>query len=226
MPKVAVVTAIAGGYDQLRPHAPSDAADFYCFTDGTAEAVEGWIMMPLVNGSGDSRFAAKGPKVLTHKYLHGYYWYIWVDGSHEIVSPTFVGEALYNAAHYNIALYRHPFRDDILDEAEASKGMAKYEGQDVISQAERYVAHGHPRHWGLWECGVMVKRVNERQVELMETWHNLIRSGTIQDQISFPVACRIQHVLPGTLDRRHHWFKVHPHVDEVPLVTGHRSQGV
>ena len=42
-------------------------------------------------------------------------------------------------------------------EAKASMELEKYQGQRCIEQVEAYREEGHPEHWGLYACGLIVR---------------------------------------------------------------------
>lgn len=151
---------------------------------------------------------------------------VWIDANMEVTSPAFVREAL-SFCEEGIALHRHPRRDCIYEEAEASLGLesqgGKYDGQPIREQVAHYYARGHPAHWGLWACGTIAwNRKDLRARSLGFSWLAECERWSFQDQLSFPYVCRKLDIQPGsfpfdqiegwrpTLFNR--WLRIHPHL--------------
>ena len=131
---------------------------------------------------------------------------IWVDASVTILRPDFEALALAELGDDDALFMRHPWRDCIYEEADASmiSGLAaKYGGQFVAEQMEHYRAQGHPEHWGLVQSTVIVRRNNDRVRALDEAWWAEITEWSIQDQLSLPYVLR-------TADLRWHYWPVNP----------------
>jgi hypothetical protein len=154
---------------------------------------------------------AKEPKLRPWDFTGGDGPWIWIDGSFEITSPTFVEEAL-TATTGPIGQWEHPDRNCIYDEAAFCHAMPKYVDVPVLDQAEHYRRTGHPVGWGLWASGLIVYR--ERLDYLADLWWAEMNRWGYQDQISQPVALRRAGVrpvsLPGGLHRSP-WLRWHNH---------------
>jgi hypothetical protein len=155
------------------------------------------------------------PKILPQIFLPDYGTTIWVDGSHLITNPLFAQEAIESMGDSGMALYRHPWRDCIYEEAEASVGMRKYQDQPIRAQAAAYRAEGHPEHWGLWACGTLVRRNTPGIRQMDDMWWAEIQKWSYQDQISLPVVLRRMDFRPAEF--QHHqvfgnpWTNIHNH---------------
>ena len=195
---VAVYTCITGNYLPLPPRIDIPGVDWFAFMDEPVES-DAWEVVPLLTRLGDSpRMAAKGPKLLPHNYLPDYETTIWIDGAYVVVKPNFVDEALKCVNESDMAMWVHPERDCIYDEAALSVTLPKYQGVGIEGQIERYRASGHPAHWGLWCGGAMVRRHTAQQEKLGEMWMDEVRNGSVQDQISFPWCLRqLEMPMPG-----------------------------
>lgn len=173
----------------------------------------------------DPLMAAKPYKMvpdLPHRYV------IWVDGAYEITSPSFAREAVEAINDSGMATWQHPRRDCCYQEAEASLGTR--EGQDgryshlpIRDQMRAYLIEGHPRHWGLWACGIIAweREVAER---LGKVWLAECQRWGGQDQISLPTVARRLGVRPAAFPHRQvtgksrrppylkcRWGRLHPH---------------
>lgn len=225
----AVITACYGGVDAIRPQAEQDCdVDWICFTDDPdLEAPAPWQV--VVESRPESPcLAAKRPKMLPW-LLVAHERVIWIDANMQVTAPSFVGEAL-GCVHDGIALYRHPRRDCIYAEADASLGSesqgGKYDGLPILEQVEHYRAEGHPEHGGLFACGTIAWDTTDPKARMLGyRWLAECELRTIQDQLSLPVACRDLGIEPGVFPHpqleRHYrgpdylgnrWLKIFPHL--------------
>lgn len=215
--KVAVITSIYGGYDTLKePVEQTTDAELICITDDDSLTSPTWKIEPHTTGLGHPRLRAKVPKFMPWLFTDADF-SIWVDGSAEIVWPTFVEQMLSALGDASMAQFRHPSRDCIYDEAEASEGLLKYELLPLAGQVESYRILGHPEHWGLWATGVIVRRHDDKQKELGAEWLRECNLWTYQDQLSEPFLLRRLGIdiadLPHGLVANP-WLAWHPHASE------------
>jgi Protein of unknown function (DUF616) len=193
MNKTCVYTAIAGGYDQLKPHPDVPGVDWICFTDDDTLTSTEWDVRPLIRHLASPRLDAKLYKVLpsTPTMVPGGYTHsIWIDGSVTVLTPVFVSRVLEILHDHSMAMFRHPERDCIYDEAVASLDYKKYEATDVLGQVAEYRRMGFPRHAGLW-AGTIIGRNHRSGITLvMEDWWREICRWGIQDQLSLPFVLR------------------------------------
>ena len=142
-----VYTAIAGGYDELKqPVAQDTDCEFVCFTDAAGPArVGAWRMVRFeADPKVHPRLRAKRFKILSHEYFRDGRWKlsfwsfarrldvsIWVDGSLAIESPRFVSDMRARLGDGEWAMFAHPDRDCIYEEAELSATLPKYQGLPI-----------------------------------------------------------------------------------------------
>jgi hypothetical protein len=228
---IVIYTANMGGRDAPLPQVAQDVeVEWRYYTDDIGiEVPEPWERIRVrPDIAGNSNMAAKWYK--THPSLA---WLesdpaIWIDASMEITSPSFAREALAALGDAPLAAWRHPRRDCIYAEAEASLGResqgGRYDALPIREQMASYLSEGHPAHWGLWACGTIVW--TEPAVALATAWWLECQRWGHQDQLSFPVVCHRADVRPaefpitqiervargrrGTLENR--WLRIHPHV--------------
>ena len=215
---VAIYTCITGKYDSLKNHVGIHGVDWICYTDDPDLQLPGWEIVDLEPSDAPPRLKAKYPKLLAPQGdLDGYDYTIWIDGSTEVISPTFVDEALADLGPDGFALFSHPWRDCIYDEVKASRTVAfKYDHQPLEEQAEHYRSLGHPEHWGLWACGSMARARSGRLDAAMRDWMAEIERWSIQDQISLPFVMRTRDIRPQAWpygQYRTPWLRFHQHVD-------------
>src|SRR3546814_8001152 len=132
MADVAIITAIYGAYDELKPVLPQMGVDveWILVTDAVPDAdqAEGWTIVHDPQPGTHPNRAAKSAKFRPWEYTDAPA-SIWVDASFRVVSDRFAVEALAHAAP--IAQFVHPWRDCLYTEAEASVPLAKYEGEPI-----------------------------------------------------------------------------------------------
>jgi hypothetical protein len=193
-----------GGYDDLKPHPDIPDVDWIAFSD-TVESHPDWDVRHIEPCDNHPRDVAKTYKLLPHLFLPEYDYTIWIDGSHEVLSPDFAAHSLAAIGDSGIAVYDHPWRQCIYTEAEASVGMEKYLSQPIREQVEAYREEGHPDNWGLYATGTIARRRCPEVTDLMVAWGAEMDVWGYQDQLSFPVVCHRLGVRPDTFP----WHQVH-----------------
>lgn len=203
MADVAILTAIYGAYDTLKPVMPQTGADveWICVTDVVppADVAEGWTIVHEPHPGVHPNRAAKTAKFRPWEYTDAPA-SIWIDASFRVTSPSFAIEAMEHAEP--IAQFVHPWRDCLYLEAEESALLAKYAGEPVLKQADYYRAAGHPERWGLWAAGVIGRQHTPDVRSLGMAWTHEVNLWSFQDQVSQPYVLRkvgLRPVgLPGT----------------------------
>ncbi len=232
MDSVAIVTADFGGFDH--PHRQVDQdilVDWHYLralplTQGSEEAVPlPWRTTRGVYDPSNPRLAAKTPKIAPWTVFPGYRYYIWIDASMEVTSPSFAREAIEDLGEAPVAAFRHPRRDGVIQELVASVGpesQGKYDAAQLGAQVTRYVRNGYRDDMGLFACGTLAwdsRDPNARYIS--KRWLYACRTRSVQDQLSFPYACWIRGVEPAIFrypqmgesgwDRANPWMYNHPH---------------
>lgn len=134
----------------------------------------------------DPRRNSRASKILAHKYVSTEY-SIYVDGNITLnVSPeTLIEKYL---GDHDIAVYRHPTRDCIYDEAMECAKRKLDDLEIIIEQAKAYEDSGYPKHRGLAECGVIIRRHTPDVAQFNEAWWAEYCRYSRRDQISFMYA--------------------------------------
>jgi hypothetical protein len=200
-----IYTAIYGGYEELltQPKQTIDC-DFVCFTDEPDLTGEGWdvVYMP-----GDSSLSpamrARYCKILPHevftptastdlmlgqsKQFRPYDYTIWIDGNGVIKEETFAEEMIGYLGSSGIAMFTHPERDCIYEEAEACLKVSKHQGLRLREQVSHYYAEGYPKHNGLLACGVIVRDMwRDEPRKIGYSWWEETLRWTPRDQLALP----------------------------------------
>jgi len=92
----------------------------------------------------------------------------------------------------DLLVMRHHQRDCIYDERDASRRHWRFTGsnQNLSRQVAVYRAAGHPRHWGLFHCGMLVRRDTPAMRAFNEAWFAEYRRWSSQNQLSLPPLLR------------------------------------
>lgn len=126
------------------------------------------------------RMNAKIAKILPHYFIDEEY-SVWVDGN---VFPLKTEEEYIKLLDdKDIAVFRHPERKCIYDEAMFCRLKGKDGAQIIEDHIKRYNLTNQS---GLYACGFIIRRHTERMKQLCEKWWAEICTGSSRDQISFP----------------------------------------
>jgi len=136
MTRVTMLSANLGGFDRFIPPVPQEDVTFlsHCFTDANFPARRR-IMSP--------RLQARIPKMFGWDMLPGADVYIWIDASFRMVEKHAAEWFVDELGTADIALFRHPNRHTIREEAlhiqEKIKNQSpylteRYEGEDLEGQ--------------------------------------------------------------------------------------------
>ena len=200
MPDAAILTAIFGAYDLLKPACPQDGidAEWVLVTDDESipDGHLGWRVIYEPRPGVPPVRAAKAPKVRPWEYTDAPA-SVWIDGSARVHSRRFAAEALAYADP--IAQFDHPDRDCIYTEARVSAALPRYAGEPVMEQAGAYREAGHPERWGLWAATIIARHHTPEVKALGAGWATEIGEWSVQDQISQPFVLRNLGLRPSLL---------------------------
>lgn len=137
---------------------------------------------------GNPHYSSRLYKILSHIYDPGE-WSVYVDA--DIFLPEGMEEKLIeelNESGMAVGVFKHPWRDNIFDEAEEVVRLGKDEAKNVTDVMEYYKEHEYERpDMGLAACGVLVRN-NYLAGDFNERWWMELCTGSKRDQLSFPIA--------------------------------------
>lgn len=207
---ITVYTAVSGDFDHLREPDEDFTADYIAFTE---KKRDGWDVRKPFDRFKNDRRNSRAPKILSHLYIDTEY-SIYLDGNIRLKVPAqqLIDEFL---KEKDIAVFRHMGRDCIYDEANACVALKKGDPLEIAEQVRSYAQKMHPKHAGLAECGVIIRR-NTPEVERMnEKWWAEYCRHSERDQLSFPFAFDLEKVnLIESSAWRHPWFEFIGHKNE------------
>ncbi|MCD7880028.1 MAG: DUF616 domain-containing protein [Candidatus Gastranaerophilales bacterium] len=186
-------SCITGGYDNVSEHPYINYSwDYILFTDNEKLIKKGkckhWTVKPLEYKESTNVKNNRWHKTHPHLLLQKYDYSLYIDGNISIRNKTIFNK-LKNLIKDNvlISIPQHPERDCIYDEAIACKGFLHLDFPEIIdAQMEIYKKDNYPKNNGLFENGIIFRQHNNQKViDTMETWWNLILNYSKRDQLSF-----------------------------------------
>ncbi len=211
----AVYTVLVGGFDALlSPVQFEPELDYFAFTDGEQVIPKPWQSKPLASRQRNPRMTARWHKLHPHRLLADYEESLYVDANVLIkdrIVPLFA-RALREAP---LALFRHPDRDCVYEEAETVKRLRYDDSAIVDAQMAFYRAHGLAPRAGLHFGGIQFRRHNDpKLIPLLEDWWRELKIFSHRDQLSLSFMVQRHRVtienLPG-LVTDNSWFMIGPH---------------
>lgn len=185
--KIAVYTAIFGGYDELKLPLHKEInqeADFFCFTDNKDLHSDYYQIIYRDILFDDPRRTARFFKIKGDSVLNNYQYHIWCDGAIQILAPS-LQEVLDVLSENDFAVFSHPDRDCIYEEGKICIERGLDHPLTIYQQLKQYAQEGLPRHFGLLESSAYVKRNNDKTKQFAELWWDEISKGSKRDQLSF-----------------------------------------
>ncbi|HVQ38571.1 MAG TPA: glycosyltransferase domain-containing protein [Pyrinomonadaceae bacterium] len=208
--RVAIYTAIYGGYDNLKAQpAQTLDCDFICFTDDAQlTPVSPWRVVhscPEETADLHPRLQSRYPKQMAHRFFRGrsrrkdgrlfedlrrsptYDYCIWIDASAQILKNDFAEFLISHVGQFGIAMLRHPDRDCIFDEVLACINLRNLKGLPLSEQVEHYRRQGYPEHNGLFAGGLIVRDLQAGRLKSINSqwWKENLRWSS-RDQLSLP----------------------------------------
>jgi len=131
----------------------------------------------------DDRRNSRIQKILPHLYMNAEY-SIYHDANIRLLqTPEELIEK--HLKDYDIAVYKHPTRDCLYDEASKCAVLKLDDPEVIIEQVKAYEDNGYGKHKGLAECGVIFRRHTDKVREFNEAWWAHYCRYSVRDQISF-----------------------------------------
>ena len=210
---IAVYTALFGDYDTLKaPLFIDTMADYIVFTDNEHLAAPfPWQVRSVEAPHPDPGKASRFYLDQSCRVLPEYKWTI-KHGANARLNCE-VSYLLSFLKENNIAVFKHPHRDNVYDEEKAVIQMGKDSRKNTAAQMLRYHRDGFPGT-PLSACALMVRKNTPNVRQLEDLWWDEVREGSYRDQLSFDY-CRWKlgigvSYLPGTLFSTD-YFRVGPH---------------
>lgn len=181
---IVVYTAIFGDYDVLiDPQVVESGVDYICFTDNETITSDVWETRN-VTPMNDPALSNRRIKILAHEYLEEYDLSVYIDGNIRILEriKPLVEDYLSTT---DFAVYKHPERTDVYEEAEACIEKNKAEEDPVREQLSHYRDLGFPDDRDLSENRILFRRHQNPEIkEVMWSWWREVSDRVSRDQLS------------------------------------------
>ena len=184
--KIAIYTCITGGYDDVKPpHYVEDDCDYYLISDDITKLCEPykWIDVDCVISADTMSDKDKNRYCKMHPFdiFPQYDYSIYVDGSIQIIGN--ISENIKKTGTLGLAMHRHRCTDDVYEEGVFLSWLGVTSKDKVCDDICRYVKSGLPRHFGMFECGMIVTDLhNLKAHEIYGRWYDEYKIGAGRDQ--------------------------------------------
>lgn len=184
---ITVITSICGGKDGLFEGNKKGDAKWYAFLDHTMmKASSDWKIYPAYIRFSSPRRNSRVPKILSHQFCDTKY-SIWIDGNIKLlVTPEYLVDKYLK--DHDIAVFKHPNRNCIYDEAMVCAKARLDDPEVIIEQVAKYEKEGFPKKNGQGECGMIIRRHTPKIEMFNNLWWSEYCRHSVRDQISFMYA--------------------------------------
>lgn len=138
----------------------------------------------------DNRLNAKIYKILPHLFLPDHEWSIYIDANMFLRKTPEDLVAL--AAGHDMAVWRHPLRRTVAQEAEECRRLKKDSEKNIVAAL---VEHDRPDTVPLAMCGAIIRRNVPSVHNLCESWWSKICVTSRRDQLTFPSVAKMASVV-------------------------------
>ena len=186
--KKVVYTAIFGNYDLIKePEYVNEDWDYICFTNNKDLKSETFTVKYVDAIFENQTKNARMIKLLSHIYLIGYDYSLWIDGSVKLRGHNINELVEINLKEDYISLHQHVKRDCVYEEKTACLIARKDDEALMHNQIAFYELEGMPCNYGLFETAEIVRKQNDVNVKLLNMlwWHEL-NKNSVRDQLSLP----------------------------------------
>lgn len=125
---------------------------------------------------------SKRIKILSHRLFQDADWWLWLDWNIWLTVPK--EELVRGFEDEQIVGFRHSMRDCAYEEHAACARLGKDDLHVMRRQMDRYRRERYPVHYGLIECGVLLRRNSPDVREFNEAWWKEVENGSSRDQLS------------------------------------------
>lgn len=224
-PKIAVYSAVSGGYDSIKlPEVLDPRIDYILFSDTPMPDTGIWKIRPITFLHEDSTRTARFVKTHPHWLLPDYDIVIWIDSNVMILGDIYPLIDDFISSGKAIAAIPHPLRQTIYEEVEACALRNKDDSSLMYSQLEHYRAQGFV-HDDLIESNLMMSNLRDARPlcnKFFSTWWAEIDRFSRRDQLSINYALNKTGVEWHRLFERPDCLRNHPGF----VLVGHdRSEG-
>lgn len=208
-----IYTVITGNKDTLNEDINTRGAKAVCFTDDPKLKSKTWEIRQIPSLYKDVRRDSRTVKMLPHIFFPEAEYTLYVDGNiiSKVPMQRMIDEYLEDD---DIAVFKHHTRDCLYDEADECERL----GLDCVTVIKEHVARYReerfPKHKGLYQCGMILRRHTPKIKRLNEAWFAQYMTGCKRDQVSFPYVLEKEGVSIFAIDSfayLHDYFEYRNH---------------
>ena len=183
-----IYTSIVGGYDTLpQPLVVDEGFEYVCFSNDIEEGRAGvWQVRPIPYSNNDRTRLSRYVKLQPHVVLPGYDVSVWIDANIRVIGDEFyriVNERIESGSL--MAQVSHPQRDCVYEEISRCYQDVRIGFFDALRQRRHLKMEGFPRHLGLMENNLILRRHNDPVVRrISDSWWKEYLDYSIRDQLS------------------------------------------
>lgn len=178
---ITVYTCITGDKDSLIEDQVKGNARFIAYSD-IPRSSNTWEIRKAYDRFTDPRRNSRIQKILAHQYIDTEY-SIYIDGNMKLcVPPEVLIEK--HLKDCDMALFKHPNRDCLYDEAIECAKRGLDDVETIIEQAKMYEEDGYAKHKGLCECGILIRRHTPKVEAFNNAWWSEYCRHSRRDQLS------------------------------------------
>lgn len=202
MHRLAIYTALTGGYDDLRqPKTVRTDADYICFSNDIREGKVGvWTIRHIPFEDRDPVRVSRFPKLNPHLVLPEYEASLYVDAN--VLVAEELDEAVNRAlaSQTPCAMVPHPDRKGVYEEGLFLVRHSMGEPFKVYRQIRDLVRNGFTDEAGLFVCSLIFRRhLDPRVIAFSENWWRGFQAGAKRDQLSVMPALAVARLVPDVL---------------------------
>ncbi|NCO10974.1 glycosyltransferase [Candidatus Saccharibacteria bacterium] len=183
--KIAIFTAISGGYDSVKLPATLDSRfDYIIFSDKPVDNPGFYDVRPLPYIDFDNTRSARYVKTNPHKLLPEYDIAVWIDANIMILGDIYPYVEKVLTANVALGGLRHPLRKSVYDEADECLKASKGDPASINSQVDFYRKQGYESET-LLETNFLVYDLRKPELQLfLDEWWKQIDTFSNRDQLS------------------------------------------
>lgn len=209
--RIAIYTAISGGYDSIKlPEKMDPRFDYILFTDVPAPDTGVWQVRPITCLHADKTRSARFVKTHPHMLLDGYNIAIWLDSNVMILGDVYPLVDQFLTSGKAVAAIPHPFRKSVYEELDACIHYNTDDSRTMREQVGRYRAAGFD-HDDLIESNLMIFNLDDDRLKpFLTTWWAEIERESRRDQLSLNYALARNALEWHRLTERPNSIRNHP----------------
>ena len=188
-----IYTSIVGNYDTLpQPVVVDESFEYVCFSNDISQDKAGvWQVRPIPYSNSDKTRLSRYVKLQPHQVLQDYDISVWMDANIRILDGEFyriVNDRIDSGVL--MAQVPHPHRDCVYEEISECYRDLRIGLCDALRQRRHLKKTGFPRHFGMMENNLILRRHNDPVVRrLSDEWWKEYLAYSIRDQLSLMPVC-------------------------------------